>query len=66
MKLVKKTFYADRKKVRLERLERNLQKQVRDYEKILRDLHPIARRITHAILERAIDNRTWHVEFYVD
>ncbi len=66
MKLVKKIFYADRKKVRLESLERNLQKQVRDYEKILRDLHPIARHVTHMILERAVDNRTWHVEFYVD
>ena len=65
MKIVKRVIRAN-KKVKLERLEKHQLKQVREYEKILRDLHPTARRISHAIPDRSIDNRTWQVEFYVD
>ena len=65
MKIVKHTFYANRK-IRLKDLEGHQLKQVRDYERVLRDLHPIARRISHAIPNRSVDNRTWQVEFYVD
>lgn len=65
MKSINHRFYAARK-TRQRDLERHLSKQVSNYKKVLRDLHPTARRITHAILERSVDNRTWNVGFYID
>ena len=62
---VNQTFHVDRG-VRDKHVEKNLKKQVKDYKKVLRDLYPTARYITHSIIDRAMNNRSWKVAFHVD
>ena len=62
---VNQTFYVDRD-IRDSHTEKNLKKQVKDYKKVLRGFYPTARRISHFVLDRAIDNRSWKVVFHVD
>ena len=64
MKPVKRIFHADRK-IGRSKVEGHLARQVKDYKKVLRDLHPTARHITY-VVNRSVDNRTWRTEFYID
>ena len=62
MKIVNKKFYASRV-TRKDQVEQNLGKQIRDYKKVLRDLHPRSKQVTYMIRDRGV--RTWSVEFHV-